>query len=1199
MTLFNRLKKHLLLPLVMLLGACGGDNDGFPTAECGGPDNPCPPYAVSLSVSPKESRLAVNTSLQYQALATYSDGSEKDVTTSVSWQASDTNVASIAAGGKALALAAGSTRISATLTSTTPGASDLTDDANLSVTDAALDALVVTPAEALTLVGLDKAFMAEALFSDGHRQDVTQDASWSSLNSAVATVTNSENSKGVARGISVGDVFIQASFGAKAASGELIVLASKPKALVVSPKNHTLPKGTGVALHADLLLEDGLSLNVTAQSQWQAAAPSVATVDNAGFVSAQQSGQTAVTATLSFAGVSLADSASITVTDAVLESLSLTPAQASIPVGRTQSYQLMGLYSDGSIHPLGQVASWQSSDPAIATVKGAGTAVGLQPGSVQIEASVHGLSAQAQLAVTDAVVTSLVVTPGTARVPLGYEGCFSANAHFSDGSSQDVTQDALWQSGDESVVTLVALGEFGGSAKGVAVGATEVTASFAGLTASSLVTVTDAELKQYSIAPVTSTVAAGLTLQYTASGVFTDGTVQDLTRQSSWITTDPSIADINGGGLAGAYQPGTVTVQGSFRGYSANASLTVTAAEVRELQLTPLQVKVPVGTEGLFEATAFYTDGHIEQVNTKAQWRSNDETLVAVANGAEGGMAQALAVGQTQVSVTFAGLSRSADVEVTPATLVELTISPIQAEIALGLNQHYQAFARFSDNSSKEVTLESSWLAADAAVARIDKYGVAHSVAIGETQVQASYLGYKATASLKVTEPVLLELQISPPTASLPIKGVMNFRASAIFSDSQVVDVTTGSGWTVDDPGIAQVETVSITSGRTTGLATGNTRVNVTYAGMTATAELTVTDLEYLGINVEPYESSVIQGLTRQYRTFAVYKNALGQTISQEVSGALWEVEKPSIATIDQMGLATGQSEGQTMIFAHYLGYRGEASLRVLPKNFDSLKVVPDTAKVPLGTKGRFKALASYAGYSYEVDVTELSTWSSNATDIVSVVATGAKGGQATALALGNATVTASFDGRLTASAAVAVYEPEIASFEVTPAYLAVEPNTTGQLNAIVHYVDGSSRDVTLDSAWVSDTPSDATVETGTEFSGRVTGHVDNGFATVTASYQGMSDTAEVSVYDQPIAHFRFEPAELSVAVGDTTFFTLWAVFDDGHEEDYSRWVKAEADDPTLVTVGSRSVEGLREGQTLLRARMDNVYGEAVVTITP
>lgn len=156
------------------------------------------------------------------------------------------------------------------------------------------------------------------------------------------------------------------------------------------------------------------------------------------------------------------------------------------------------------------------------------------------------------------------------------------------------------------------------------------------------------------------------------------------------------------------------------------------------------------------------------------------------------------------------------------------------------------------------------------------------------------------------------------------------------------------------------------------------------------------------------------------------------------------------------------------------------------------------------------------------------------------------------------------------------------------------------QLTATVFYVDGSSRDVTLESSWQSDDPQEATVETGTDQAGLVTGIKDNGYAIITATYKGMTDTAEVSVYVQPIDYFRFEPSTLEVQVGKVGSYILWAVFDDGHEEDYTRFIEVTADDDTLVNVyGNGTFEGLAPGETLLRARLDMVTGEAKLTVLP
>ena len=71
---------------------------------------------VSISVTAPSQTLTVGMQQQYTATANYSDGSFGDITNSVTWNSSDTSVATITtSGGLATAVATGSTTISAAL----------------------------------------------------------------------------------------------------------------------------------------------------------------------------------------------------------------------------------------------------------------------------------------------------------------------------------------------------------------------------------------------------------------------------------------------------------------------------------------------------------------------------------------------------------------------------------------------------------------------------------------------------------------------------------------------------------------------------------------------------------------------------------------------------------------------------------------------------------------------------------------------------------------------------------------------------------------------------------------------------------------------------------------------------------------------------------------------------------------------------
>jgi hypothetical protein len=57
----------------------------------------------------------VNTTQQFKAIGTYSDGSTKNITSQVTWTSSKTNIATVSASGLVTAIAAGNTSIMATL----------------------------------------------------------------------------------------------------------------------------------------------------------------------------------------------------------------------------------------------------------------------------------------------------------------------------------------------------------------------------------------------------------------------------------------------------------------------------------------------------------------------------------------------------------------------------------------------------------------------------------------------------------------------------------------------------------------------------------------------------------------------------------------------------------------------------------------------------------------------------------------------------------------------------------------------------------------------------------------------------------------------------------------------------------------------------------------------------------------------------
>ena len=83
------------------------------------------PGLVSIAVTPTNPSIAVGKQQQFTATGTFSDGSKKDLTSSVTWTSSAPSVATISSAGMATGVGAGSTTIQATL-ATINGSTGLT-----------------------------------------------------------------------------------------------------------------------------------------------------------------------------------------------------------------------------------------------------------------------------------------------------------------------------------------------------------------------------------------------------------------------------------------------------------------------------------------------------------------------------------------------------------------------------------------------------------------------------------------------------------------------------------------------------------------------------------------------------------------------------------------------------------------------------------------------------------------------------------------------------------------------------------------------------------------------------------------------------------------------------------------------------------------------------------------------------------------
>jgi uncharacterized protein YjdB len=396
------------------------------------------PVLVSISIAPANLSLPVGTSQQLNATGTYSDGSTQDLTQVAVWT-SDSGAALVSAGGLLSGAAMGTANISAT-------SSSISTSAPVSVTAPVVTSITISPVAASIAKGTTQQFSVIATYSDGSTLNVTQSVAWTSSSPTIGTV----NSAGLASGSGIGTATISASLSSSTSSAALSVTAAVVTSITVNPGAASIAKGTTQQFSAIATYSDGSTQDLTQSVNWSSSGLNIAAVSSAGLASGAAVG----TATISASLGSITNSAALSVTAAVVTSITINPSVASIANGTTQQFSAIATYSDGSTQDLTQSATWSSSGLNVAVVSSVGLASGAGLGTASISAIVGSVTSSASLTVGPATPVSLVVAPTNATLSAGAQIQFSATATYTDGSSQNVSSSVTWSSSNQAAATV-------------------------------------------------------------------------------------------------------------------------------------------------------------------------------------------------------------------------------------------------------------------------------------------------------------------------------------------------------------------------------------------------------------------------------------------------------------------------------------------------------------------------------------------------------------------------------------------------------------------------------------------------------------------------------------------------------------------------------------------------------------------------
>ncbi|MCO4764180.1 MAG: Ig-like domain-containing protein [Myxococcales bacterium] len=817
---------------------------------------------TKLAIKPTAVTVPLGLTSQLQALGTYSDGKVLDVTTKATWTSSPAGVATVsngAQGGLVTGSKTGSAQVTANI-------GQIQATAKITVLASVLTKIEISPTGAAVPVGNKQAFTAKGTWSGGNSQDVTQSVVWTVSDEKLASISNAKGTQGSLTALAPGQVTITATIGN--ISGKVSVKLSAPTLtkLTIGPANATRKAGQSVQFWVVAELSNGKTANVTQQAKWSTSNPAVATINTGNFnvavVQAKSAGKATITAV--FGGKSA--STTFNVTDPAITSLQVTPAVWKVASGMPMQFQAVAIFSDNTTQNVTFQAQWSSSKTSIAQIGNKGPGPGgppnkgrvqtKQPGVVTLTATFQGFKATGELTVTAAQPTGVSLFPGKHTCTKGEFRGFQASLLFSDGTSQNVTKGATWLSSDDKVASALNGMNQKGAVQCIAKGTVTISAAVGGYKGQASLEVKAATVTSLQIQPAVANVAVGVPLKFGVSAVMSDGTTQDVSWQTTFVSSDPTIASIyNGGGTAGWTQTlkaGQVTITGTWGGKSVKAKLTVKKAGIKSIELSPTQPIVVPGTYVKLNAVAILTDNTTQNIGPASSWTTSDAKVATVFNGAQGnpqanqnkGVVQALTPGKTTISATWNGKTGSTVVTVQKVSLKEIQITPFAPILPIGFVTRLRATAVFTDFSTQDLTGQVSWVSSAPGVAAVAAIGPTKGwvtpLGKGKATITATWEGKSGTTDVTVTDAKLQSVKITAPKTSIAVQETTQLVATGLFSGGLSLNITPYATWLSSDSSVIGVSNAFGTWGQAKGLKSGKTTITAVRSGIQGTIDLTV-----------------------------------------------------------------------------------------------------------------------------------------------------------------------------------------------------------------------------------------------------------------------------------------------------------------------------------------------------------------------
>ncbi len=353
------------------------------------------------------------------------------------------------------------------------------------------------------------------------------------------------------------------------------------------------------------------------------------------------------------------------------------------------------------------------------------------------------------------------------------------------------------------------------------------------------------------------------------------------------ITLAPNRAAVAESGVAIQAPGGNSTVSANGASSPVLVSLTI----------SPRVVKLPQGLTQQFTAAGKYSDNSRRDLTREVTWGTSNPAVMSIASG---GLAKAANQGKANISANLGNIHSTVLTAVTPPVIVSLSVSPATASIALGLTQQFTATATYTNGATENVTTGVGWNSSNTQVATVLR-GLTTSVSAGSATITAYAGTIQSAAALTVSPPKLISINVTPPTATIPLGNTQQFTATGNYSNGTQQNITQSVTWSSSNTNIANVGNSPNGAGLATGEGVGNCAIQASLGSISGMAQLTVQTGAKLTVTVIPQQVSLTLTEPQQYQAYV--QGTTNQNVSWLIDGI--PGGNSTVGTISSSGLYT------------------------------------------------------------------------------------------------------------------------------------------------------------------------------------------------------------------------------------------------------------------------------------------------------